>query len=388
MTIKFNGTEIRKVLVKLPNYVGDLIMCLPSLFALRKHLLVDDCVIELLTERRMISLLHKQACYDRLIDPEWDPHKVTSEEIVEYLTKEQMKGEKYDLVISFTRQQRFLRAFMQLGIPIRIGYSAFMADRYLTAKLIHIKGHKQGSEPQKQVEYYLDLVRLLTSKKLEHESKQYMLTSNDKDWIEAKRNIVASMRLSAISVHTEKPQPEEVTSKFFVVAVSTADSKHGRNKRWPLWNFVKTAKLLCAEKVLPQMSPVFVFDPKDTKLFEEIQPLLKYVNKGEIAVIEPGHISLGQLMAMIEKSEFVVCNDSGPRHISAAIKTKVISIMGPTSLNRTNFSFEYEYPVWVNVGCNLIGCTVNRCAENNTCMTSVTPKMVCQAVKQFVYGLN
>jgi heptosyltransferase-2 len=48
-----------------------------------------------------------------------------------------------------------------------------------------------------------------------------------------------------------------------------------------------------------------------------------------------GRTTLRRLCAMLALAEFVVCNDSGPMHIAAALGKPLVAIFGPTNPART-----------------------------------------------------
>jgi heptosyltransferase-3 len=55
------------------------------------------------------------------------------------------------------------------------------------------------------------------------------------------------------------------------------------------------------------------------------------ISKGLDVVNLGGAISLKELGALIERSEFLICVDSVPFHIASALKKPVIALFGPTS---------------------------------------------------------
>jgi len=48
-----------------------------------------------------------------------------------------------------------------------------------------------------------------------------------------------------------------------------------------------------------------------------------------------GKTTVRQLVALLRRSALMVCNDSGPMHLAAAVKTPVLAFYGPTSPVRT-----------------------------------------------------
>jgi lipopolysaccharide heptosyltransferase I len=57
-----------------------------------------------------------------------------------------------------------------------------------------------------------------------------------------------------------------------------------------------------------------------------------------------GRTSLRQLAALLSLAARVVCGDSGPMHIAAALRRPIVAVFGPTSPDRTG-PYEYEPPI-------------------------------------------
>lgn len=89
----------------------------------------------------------------------------------------------------------------------------------------------------------------------------------------------------------------------------------------------------------------------------------------EISKLMNGKVTLAPLTdirkmaALIEKCDFIVANDSGPMHISTAVKTPTLSLHDPTNPRwQGPFGDKHE---WIRldeldcIGCNLLDCPIN-----------------------------
>lgn len=95
------------------------------------------------------------------------------------------------------------------------------------------------------------------------------------------------------------------------------------SKQWPADRFAAVAKWL-AERSIPA---VVVGAPHER---DQCAPLLDLAKRNPLVIDRVGSTSVGQLMALIEKSSLVVANDSGSLHIAVALDRPLIALFGPT----------------------------------------------------------
>ncbi len=95
----------------------------------------------------------------------------------------------------------------------------------------------------------------------------------------------------------------------------------GNTKRWPMAKFARLADMLI-ERYDAQ---IFILGgTRDTYFCNEVL----YYMKGKGEIFCKGSLSRG--MAMMKKLDIIISNDSGPMHISAALKKPTAAIFGPT----------------------------------------------------------
>ncbi len=94
-----------------------------------------------------------------------------------------------------------------------------------------------------------------------------------------------------------------------------------------------------------------------------------------------GEIDLPELVALVERSTLVLCNDSAPMHIAAALGKPVVSIFGPTDPRRTGPYRSGESVVRADLPC--MPCfyrRIRQCPIQHECMNRVLPDAVLRAV--------
>ncbi len=90
-------------------------------------------------------------------------------------------------------------------------------------------------------------------------------------------------------------------------------------------------------------------------------------------------LNLTLLKSVLKRTRLMVTNDTGPRHLAAAMDVPVVTIFGPTDPAWTQIDFAMERQVRVDVFCG--PCQKKKCPLTGTpdelgCMKQVTPQMV------------
>ena len=96
-----------------------------------------------------------------------------------------------------------------------------------------------------------------------------------------------------------------------------------------------------------------------------------------------GRTTLRELVALLDLSKLVICYDSGPMHIAAALNKPLVAIFGPTDLNRTGpYSSAAQV---VSLGLDCIPCLRRNCPlGHHACMRELEAEMVFARVLKIV----
>lgn len=89
-------------------------------------------------------------------------------------------------------------------------------------------------------------------------------------------------------------------------------------KCWPIDRFVTLAKWLRDEK---HLSVVVMAAPHEQAI---VQPLLDALDT------QLPDTTIGRMMGLIQRSQLMVCHDSGPLHMAVGLGTSTVSLFGPT----------------------------------------------------------
>ncbi len=93
------------------------------------------------------------------------------------------------------------------------------------------------------------------------------------------------------------------------------------SQRWPLNNFRELAEQICLKT---KAKVLFLSDEDESSSVK----ILKQTYLDKITLINK--LSLKQFMAVLHHCRLLICNNSGPLHIAAALGVPTVSAMGPT----------------------------------------------------------
>ncbi len=142
----------------------------------------------------------------------------------------------------------------------------------------------------------------------------------------------------------------------------------GPSKLWPMEYFAQVARGLVAADA----QVALIHAPGEQSLADAI-----------LAAAGPGVVSLGGagmtlalLKSIVRRSDLVICNDAGARHIAAAFGVATIVLMGPTSLDYTSLNLGRTRILRTKFPCQ--PCQLKVCPIDHRCMTQLLPERVSQ----------
>jgi heptosyltransferase-2 len=106
-------------------------------------------------------------------------------------------------------------------------------------------------------------------------------------------------------------------------------------KRWPAARFAEVADALARTH---GMAAAVTGSPDE----RPVTAAVSAAARGSVIDLAARGISLGSLKGVIRRAALLVTNDTGPRHIAAALGTPVISLFGPTDHRWTTIDCPHE----------------------------------------------
>jgi heptosyltransferase-2 len=339
----------RKILVRATNWIGDAVMSVPALEALRARFPAAEIV--LLAKPWVSELYWGHSAVSRQIvyDPEGE-HRGTGGfwKLVRAL-----RAERFDAAILF--QNAFHAAWMAwcARIPVRIGYArdgrsallreaievppraAYGHQAYYYLQLLFRAGVIDKPEPVREIRLHVD--------------------EPEKHW--------AAKRLEALGLGGPR----------FVVGLNPGAS-FGPAKRWPAERYAAVADRLIGAL----HADVLIFGSRAER------PLAEAVARAmtHTPVLMAGETSLRQLMALLAQCRLIVTNDSGPMHLAAALGLPVAALFGSTDERTTGPVGARARVVKHLVACS--PCGRRECPIDFRCMKGIAVDDVYQAVLELV----
>ncbi len=286
-------TEIKRVLVRAPNWIGDSVMCLPALESLKT--LFPSSEITVLTKARSVPVFQNNPFIRDVV--EYDDKKRHRGVGGRLRLAGELKGRGFDLAVLF--QNAFDAAFISFaaGIPERAGYARDLRSGLLTRAIRATKEIKE----KHQVFYYLNIVENLGGRAATHVPRIY-LGADESAWADEfmGKNGLAGARLIG----------------------AAPGASYGPAKRWSPDNFARVLNML-SERF--GCIPVIFGGTDDMDVCAEVAGKIdgRHVNAA-------GATTLRQSMAVLARLKVFITNDSGPMHISSALDVPTIAIFGST----------------------------------------------------------
>jgi heptosyltransferase-2 len=83
-------------------------------------------------------------------------------------------------------------------------------------------------------------------------------------------------------------------------------------------------------------------------------------------------MNVRDMKVCLSRASFVGSNDTGPRHISAALSVPTIVLLGPMDDRYTAYPSPFTYRLWrENVPCR--PCNRKKCNKGHECLTGILP---------------
>ena len=331
-----------KLLIRATNWVGDAIMALPALRALRKRF--PEAEIAILALPYVADIYRGQGIADELIGYDRKGEHAGFRGRERLIAE--LRSKKFNTALLL--QNAFDAAWIawRAGIPERIGYNRDGRGLLLTKP---IRTPRAGEIPAHEKSYYLELVKRA-------------------GWIDEIPDVA---EISLLVTEEQSQRAEEKLQSFgskrgaVRIAVG-AGAAYGSAKCWPPERFAAAiSQLLKARR-----AEVILFGTSsEVAVAEAIQAGLEHA-----ALHLTGKTEIAELPALLSRCTAFVGNDSGAMHVAAAVGLPVVAVFGPTDPYGT---------APVTPRCTIVQekpycspCFLRRCPTDHRCMTSIAPERV------------
>lgn len=286
------GQNIKHILIRVPNWIGDAVLSLPAIEALKAAYPAAE--ITVLARPWVSPIFFNNPSIKMIID--YDKKKMHRGISGRIKLIREIKKRGFDMAVLFQNAfEAALFAFLA-RIPIRIGYARDLRGFLLT----HLIRIGQDIKKAHQVFYYLNIVDKAGSRPVarSHRPKIY-LTEEEKGW--------------AADFVNKNSMGDGI-----VVGIAPGAS-YGPAKRWPAERFHETARKLANDY---RAISVLFGGADDREICDNVL--------GANGLNLSGELDLRKSAAMISKCDVFITNDSGLMHIAASLGVPTVAIFGST----------------------------------------------------------
>jgi heptosyltransferase-2 len=342
----------RKILVRVPNWVGDAMMSMPAVEVVRARFPQAELVV--LARPHVADLYARRADVNRVVVFD---HKGKHQGLGGLLRlAAELRDERFDLAVLF--QNAFQAALIAClaGIPQRVGYSRD-ARRLLLTHAIAVPRAREV--PPHETYYYLELVRRA-------------------GWIEQLPVVTQIPVASPRSVVAERTRTRlqelglgdgEGSPRLRVVLAPGA--AYGSAKCW-----LPERYAALADRLVETFGAAVLLcgPPAEARIGEAIAARMKH---RPVSLI--GQTTLEEFLAVLASADLFIGNDSGAMHLAAGLGLPQVVIFGPTDEAGTGPLNPQARLVKRAVACS--PCFLRHCPVDHRCMTRIEVDEVWQAVE-------
>jgi heptosyltransferase-2 len=341
----------RRILVRATNWVGDAVMSLPALQALRARL--SGAHLAVLARPSVADLYIREPFADEVIL--YRAPKGWAGLGEKRMLARELRARQFDCAILLQNAFEAAALAWIARIPERIGYNRDARGMLLTRA---VPVPRPGEIPAHQRFYYLELLK--------------------------RAGIVDTYPLDVQIKLASAPTAAEKGKDMFrergiagpVIGISPG-AAFGGAKRWIPERFAESAVKLACEL----QATVAVFGtPQEAKLGAEVAGTIA---SQRVAVLNmAGQTSLGEFIDMAAACRLFVTNDSGSMHIASALAVPTVVVFGPTDENATGPAGHSYAILREPVEC--APCHRRECPIDHRCMTRVSAEQVTAAALKLV----
>lgn len=328
--------DIGRILIIRTDGIGDLLNSTPAIALLRQN--YPSAEITVLARPLNASVLIGNPDVDRVIvfDRQGE-HRQVSAQIQFYHS---LRQEKFHLVVAMqTATLPHLIAFLS-GASYRLG----RYQKRFKSTLTHVWRGKYRKGETHEVDRNLALVKLVCKG-------------------EGTRNLVFNLLPDEISDAETHLTSWRVEKDSFLIGIHPGGSSH--DKRWPEKQYAELA-----DKLVQQYNATILLlhGPDEKELAQNIQNTMQ----SKAIIYAPK--SIRKLAALLSRCSMVVCNDSGPMHLAAALDIPTVAIFGPTDhvawrpMSENASVVRRDMPCWP--------CSAHKCKIGWECTKKLPVEMV------------
>ncbi len=337
-----------RLLVVMPSWLGDAVMATPTLLALRE--LYPKAHVSALIRHNVRPIIEGCPWIDEIISTRAPQPRVAAALGATMIVEaRRLAAKEFDTAVLLPNSFRTALLVAMAGIARRVGYDRDGRGFLLTDRLLPMRTVGR-LVPTPTRDYYLGLARYLGAP---HPQQDMQLFTRPEDDDRADR----LLRVAGYD-------PAGPDARLVLI---NPGANYGDAKMWYADRFAAVADR-CHREL--GATTAVTGAPKERAILDKVlasarEPMIDLPHLG---------VDLTLLKSIVKRSCLMITNDTGPRHIAAAMGVPVVSIFGPTDPAWSEIDFAAERKVQVKVFCG--PCQKKKCPLDHRCMTQIEPDMV------------
>ncbi|GIW41764.1 MAG: ADP-heptose--LPS heptosyltransferase [Candidatus Binatia bacterium] len=334
--------------MRVPNWLGDLVLSLPALRAIRRawpraHLAV-------LVREELASFFEGSRWIDSRLAYRIRPGSAGWRD--RWAVVRRLARERFDLAVLFTDSFESALWAFAAGIPERVGFAADARRLLLT----HAVRRTAGLRRSHRVEEPLFLLE-----------KALGIVGNRADGapdLSSEARARVERKLSALGWREGR----------FLLCLAPG-AAYGPSKRWPADGFASVGRRFAERR---GALCLVLGSPSDTEV-------CRFVAEGSGGVSLAGETTVADLLAVLSLADLFVGNDSGAAHVAAALGTPTLTLFGSTDPRRTAPLGPSARFLWEPPPCS--PCLARTCRYGHyECLRALSPREVVEAAEELLAG--
>ena len=340
--------SIKRIVVRAPNWVGDAVMSVAALRALRR--LLPDAHLTVMSKPGTADIFAQADFVDEVL-----LYKRSGLNSF-FAQAREWKRRQFDLAVLFQNAFEAAAIAFWARVPLRVGYDTEHRGFLLT----HPVSVPSWKNERHEVFYYLNLVneleRALTGRSPnEHREPEFQIAVSAEEQRHAQQLLAGG---------------EAIRKPLVLLCPGSVNS---RAKRWPAERYAALADQFAERGA----TIALIGSSNELDVSQKVAALAR-----EQPLVLTGKTSVREIMALISLADVLVTNDTGPAHIGAAMGTPTLVIFGPTNpLTTRPFGGAAEI---VRRPPECAPCMLRDCPIDHRCMTAITPDDVFQRARQIM----
>ncbi|MCX8118185.1 MAG: lipopolysaccharide heptosyltransferase II [Desulfobacterota bacterium] len=336
--MKVDFDQVRRILVRGVNWVGDTILTYPTVESLKRRF--PGAMLSVLVPAPLADLWKNSPYVDEIIP--FEKRGGARAVFDDLRIGRSLEKKRFDLALILPRSFRSAFQVYLARVPIRVGYR----DEGRSILLTHGIVRKEELLRVHRIFYYHELLRSLGHQEVPS-SPSLPLGEEERGWAEEILKGRGGLEGNPL------------------VGLNPG-AAYGSAKCWSPERFGELGRRLARAR----KAKVIIFGSESERRIG--RRILDHLGNDGIDLT--GRTNLLQLAALLERCAFLLTNDTGTMHVATAVGTPVVAIFGPTDPSATGPWGEGHVVVKKEVSCS--PCFKRVCPTDHRCMEQITVEEV------------